>query len=139
MLNIYHNCALEEDDKTQILALQDKIKSKVMGTDDGKERAKRIIKCFTDDGDKIQLVMAFYTYPLKKLKEYVLLFQSKVPLLHKLNDKQLVCYRDFMGYIFKSEYIIRMFEIFRFCLDFHFTVIFLQTQEIYSFIKFTLV
>ena len=103
--NLYEKHDLTEEDKTEIQTIQRKIKSKKMGTEQGEARKKRIIKCLTDDGKKTKLIITFYTYALEDLKTYVCLFQSKIPLVHLLNDKQKDCYVKFLGYFFKASEI----------------------------------
>ena len=51
------------------------------------DRKDRIVNYLTTDFNKTKLVVLFYTYGLAPLKKYVMLFQSKEPLVHLLNDK----------------------------------------------------
>ena len=106
--NLYEKYVLTESDVTEIKAIQRKIELKKMGTEAGEARKKRIIKCLTDDGKKTNLVVSFYTFGLQRLKSYVCLFQSKTPLIHLLHDKQLDCYKIFLGYFFKANKIKKM-------------------------------
>ena len=102
---IYANHYVTDADKLEILGLQKKIRSKKMGTKVGQERQKRIIKYLTDDILKTKLVLQFYSYALSPLKRKVCLFQSKVTLVHILNDEQLLVFKAFLCRYFKSEYI----------------------------------
>ena len=63
-------------------------KSKTM-TKEGKARRGRICeKLFTHD-KYTQLVMNYYASVLPMLKEYILMFQTQEPLIHKLHDHQM--------------------------------------------------
>ena len=106
--DIYEFHALTDSNKTEIKAIQKKIESKKMGTPIGEQRKERLIKCVTDDRNKTKLVLTFYTFALPKIKAYVCLFQSKIPLVHKMHDKQREVYRQFLGYFFKSDKIKHM-------------------------------
>ena len=48
--------------------------------------------------------MRFFIAVLPLFKDYVLLFQSNIPLFHKVNEAQDNLFRNFLGYFVKCEF-----------------------------------
>ena len=48
------------------------------------------------------LIMLFYQAILRLIKNYVVLFHSKAPLVHKLHDCQEQLFRDFLSCFIKQ-------------------------------------
>ena len=55
---------------------------------------------------KTLLQLHFYVATLPVLKEYVLLFQSKDPLVHKLHDSQEKIFREFLSCYVKPQSLL---------------------------------
>lgn len=53
------------------------------------------------------LVLHFYTSVFPILKEYVMMFQTKQPMVHRLYDKQLELFKVFITYFLKPEAFTR--------------------------------
>jgi hypothetical protein len=56
---------------------------------------------------KSLLVLHFYTSVFPILKEYVLMFQTKQPMVHRLFDKQLELFKVFLAYFLRPEVFTR--------------------------------
>jgi hypothetical protein len=52
-------------------------------------------------------VLHFYTSVFPILKEYVLMFQTKQPMVHRLFDKQLELFKVFLTYFLRPEVFTR--------------------------------
>jgi len=75
-------------------------------TEDGKNRKKRIcLKLFHTRLDSL-LTLNFYTSVLCMLKQYVMMFESKTPLIHKLHDKQIDLFKKFLVCFIKPEALL---------------------------------
>ncbi|CAL4195116.1 unnamed protein product, partial [Meganyctiphanes norvegica] len=90
--------------KRKVKVIHKKIKDKKM-TSAGDERKRRIVKHLIYESNKTQLIAYFYSASLQLLKQYVCLFQSKDPLIHKLNEKQLEMFVKFLACFIKTEYL----------------------------------
>ncbi|CAL4166836.1 unnamed protein product [Meganyctiphanes norvegica] len=103
---IYVDLKLEDLDhvKRKVKVIHKKIKDKKM-TSAGDERKRRIVKHLIYESNKTQLIAYFYSASLQPLKQYVCLFQSKDPLIHKLNEKQLEMFVKFLACYIKTEYL----------------------------------
>ena len=75
-------------------------------TDDGKKRKKRIISKVLFQAKKSLLTLGFYQAVLPLVKSYVVLFQSKQPMMHILADRQEQLFRDFLSCYVKQEEIV---------------------------------
>ena len=75
-------------------------------TNDGKKRKKRIISKVIFQAKKSILTLSFYQSVLPLLKSYVVLFQSKQPMVHILADRQEQLFRDFLSCYVKQEEIV---------------------------------
>ena len=74
-------------------------------TNAGKCRKSRIIDKIYFKLPTTQLQISVYTNVLPILKEYVMVFQRKQTLIHKLHDHQLEVFCTFLGCFLKAEYI----------------------------------
>ena len=72
-------------------------------TAQGTERSKKIVDSLIINFDKTNLIMNFYYGILPIFKRYVCLFQSKNPLVHKINDEQLQAFRNILGCFLKPS------------------------------------
>ena len=54
---------------------------------------------------KTLMILNFYVSVMPIMKSYVVLFQSKEPLLHLLNDKQEEVFRQFLSCFVKQEHV----------------------------------
>ena len=79
-----------------------KLAKKTM-TKDGKERKERIIGKLYDERRKTVMLLCVYESVLETLKEYAVLFQSKQPMIHILQDKQIQLLSEFLGYFVKPQ------------------------------------
>ena len=77
-------------------------------TDDGRKRKKRIVEKVLFKDMQTMLITLFYQAVLPLLKNYVVLFQSNAPLVHKLHDRQEQLFRDFLSCSEKE--IIRFYD-----------------------------
>ena len=74
-------------------------------TEDGKNRKKRIFEKVLYLARKTQLTLCFFSASLALLKQYVCLFQTSAPMVHKLHDQQEITFRDFLSCFVKPEQI----------------------------------
>ena len=101
-LEIYQKHATSVEARALIRGIQSKLRQKKM-TPDGKERKDRILERLFIQRKKTLLIMSFYRSVMPLLKRYVLIFQSKEPLIHKLHDEQIQVLKDFLTCIMKPE------------------------------------
>ena len=71
-------------------------------TDDGKGRKERIVEKVLFKDMQTMLIMLFYQAVLPFLKNYVVPFQSNVPLIHKLHYRQEQLFRYFLSCFIKQ-------------------------------------
>lgn len=77
-------------------------------TKEGKDRKIRLVeKCF-DLRIEILTVLHTYTSVLPSLKKYVLFFQQKEPLMHRLHDKQHELFNEFCKSFLTPECLQKM-------------------------------
>lgn len=69
----------------------------------GEGRKSRIVKKLFEANLQTKLVLNLFLSVLPLLQEYVKLFQSDSPLVHKLFDKQLELVKNFLGCFIKPE------------------------------------
>ncbi|XP_073719155.1 uncharacterized protein [Misgurnus anguillicaudatus] len=74
-------------------------------TDFGKKRKARIVKKIWVENQKVDLNLSVYLGVLPILKEYVMVFQGSKTLVHKLHDKQLEVFIDFLACFIKPEHL----------------------------------
>lgn len=79
--------------------------SKKVMTVDGRERKRRIVEHLFLARLRTKLLLHIYAGVLEQLKAYVMLYQSKEPLIHTLNDEQVKLLRQFLALFIKPEVI----------------------------------
>ncbi|CAL4135756.1 unnamed protein product, partial [Meganyctiphanes norvegica] len=99
---IYVAKHVDEDGKSKIKVIQSEIKKKKL-TKSGAKRRDSIVNLLIIQEQKTKLVLGFYSAALPIFKRYVCLFQSKNPLVHKLNDEQLRAFKAILNCFLKSE------------------------------------
>lgn len=72
-------------------------------TKDGKERKERITKKLFDTADQTAIYLEFYVSVLCIMKEYICVFQTKSPMIHKLHDFQVNAVRKFLQCFIRPE------------------------------------
>lgn len=82
-----------------------KLKFKTM-TKEGRLRKERIVERVFTQGIKTSLILNFYASALPMLKEYVCLFQTQEPMIHKLHDAQIETTRKFLASFVKAEKLV---------------------------------
>jgi len=102
VVEVYHRRHVDTKAKERIRQIHDVLKKKNM-TKDGKARKERILQRVFHKKKLMRLILMFYTSVFPLLKKYVLLFEMKAPLIHKLNDQQVDLVREFMACFVKPE------------------------------------
>ncbi|CAL8363093.1 unnamed protein product [Boreogadus saida] len=74
-------------------------------TQQGRDRKQRLVKKLWHEDTKTELHLGVYTGVLAVLKEYVMAFQSRDTLVHKLHDKQLQVFTNFLACFVKPEHL----------------------------------
>lgn len=72
-------------------------------TEAGKERKNRITQKLFVNSLTTKLITNLFVSVLPLLQEYVKLFQSGIPLVHKLHDKQFELIKSFLSCFVKPE------------------------------------
>ncbi|XP_052282792.1 uncharacterized protein LOC127879778 [Dreissena polymorpha] len=98
-------CKVSQPAKEQIKAIIAEVGAKKM-TADGQKRKKEIVEKVMFQERKTLLILYFYASVLPLMKRYVVLFQSKEPLVHRLNDEQVDVFREFLSCFVKQEHIV---------------------------------
>jgi hypothetical protein len=75
-------------------------------TEHGKKRKVRLTQRVFYEEKKTLLTLNCYVSVLPMLKEYVVLFQTKAPLVHKLHDRHEGVFRDFLACYVKPEVLV---------------------------------
>lgn len=104
LCTIYRNKNLSSSDRATIKCIQNKLSSKKL-TDDGVKRKKRIYQKLFYYRQKTCLIANFYIAALPLLKKYILLFQTKEPLIHKVYDEQKQLFLDFLSCFMAQEHL----------------------------------
>ena len=73
------------------------------GTEKGKERKRRVVSTILYKPNRYTLLVSFYKTVLPIFKQYVLLFQSDLPLIHKVYPKQISLVMEFYSYFVKPD------------------------------------
>ncbi|XP_061574023.1 uncharacterized protein LOC133440720 [Cololabis saira] len=90
-------------DRNRIREIQRRLASKTGMTENGKNRKKRIVKCLFFKQKKTVLQLNLYLSVLPLLKEYVMVFQTQSPMIHKLHDRQQAVFRKFLACYVRPE------------------------------------
>lgn len=96
---------LNEEAKGRIRAIHAELGRKRM-TPEGRQRKDRIISKVLYEETKTLLILNFYLGVLPVLKNYVMVFQSKAPLIHQLHDRQLDIFTQFLALFVKAEHLV---------------------------------
>ena len=95
-----------EEAKERVRVIIKELEAKRM-TDDGKARKERIVEKILIQEKRMKLVLNFYVSVLAMLKRYVCVFQGSQTLVHKLHDKQLEIFTQFLACFIKPEHLVR--------------------------------
>lgn len=96
LCSIYLSKGLSSSDRARVKAIQKKLAEKNM-TDDGQNRKKRIFEKLFFYRKQTMLTVHFYSAVLPQLKQYVMLFQTKEPLIHKVYYEQKQLFLNFLS------------------------------------------
>ena len=96
ILIIYKKYKVSLKGKVMIKEIQQKLQKKKL-TVAGKDRKKALVSKIIVQNKKTLYILNFYISSLAILKEYVCLFQSNTPLVHKLHVKQLEIFKEFLA------------------------------------------
>ena len=105
LVQLYRKHDLSEDDRKKIRGIHETLKVKKL-TDDGHNRKKRIYEKVLYCSAKTLLILHLYKSALPLLKSYVVLFQTKAPMIHKAHDEQEKLFRQFLACYVKEEYLV---------------------------------
>ncbi|XP_062595254.1 uncharacterized protein LOC134256589 [Saccostrea cucullata] len=75
-------------------------------TKDGKDRKRRIVEKLFVDRKSIKLILGLYSSVLPMLKEFVVLFEMKEPLIHQLHERQMDLVKEFFLCFVKPEVVV---------------------------------
>ena len=103
IMDIFHSRKVSSEAAAKCKDLQQQLAKKSF-TKDGKARKERIIDKLIFHRKKTQLFMNFYIASLPTMKSYVMLFETKEPLVHKLLDKQEELFRELLGFFMKPQF-----------------------------------
>jgi hypothetical protein len=102
--DIYRKHSVGAKAEKRITSFHDTLTSKSM-TDKGKARKRRIIKRIYFEERTTKLHLSLYLSVLAIMKEYVMVFQGKDTLVHKLHDQQIAIFTNFLACFIKAEYL----------------------------------
>ena len=102
---LYDKYKINGTAKRKIRSFHEDLVKKGM-TDKGKSRKKRIVEKVFFSYPTTQLQLSVYINVLPILKTYVMVFQKKETLIHKLHDNQLQVFCNFLGCFVKPEYFM---------------------------------
>ena len=102
--NIFDKNQLNENAKALINATQTKMKQKKL-TDDGKEQKERIITKLFYKQSTLLLNSNLFLSVLPLFKSFILTFEQKEPLMHRLYRSLIENFRAFLGCFVKFEMI----------------------------------
>ena len=103
-VQIYHRRSISKESQAQIREIQKTI-AKKSRTDQGEKRKQRLLERLFFKSKKTKHIIDFFVATLSLLKEYVCLFEMKMPLIHKLHDKQLELFNAFLACFMKAEIV----------------------------------
>ncbi|GBN50602.1 hypothetical protein AVEN_5061-1 [Araneus ventricosus] len=102
VINIYKLHNVTEAGKEFIHKMHSRLAEKNM-TQAGKDRKSRIAEKLFENSLTTKLITNLLVSVLPLLQEYVKLFESGTPLIHKLHDKQFELIKSFLGCFMKPE------------------------------------
>ncbi len=100
---LYDTYKVNEKAKRKITYFHHDLVKKSM-TDKGKARKKRVVEKLFFQYPTTQMQLSVYESVLPIMKSYVMVFQGKSTLVHKLHDQQLQVFSTFLGCFVKPEY-----------------------------------
>ena len=106
-VEIFRRHNLDEEARDAVRDIQKTLRAKKM-TPDGKRRKEVVTEALFVERKYTRLILHFYSSVLPLLKKYVLIFQIREPLLHRLRDEQLLLMKDFMGCFVKPELLLNV-------------------------------
>lgn len=107
VLDIVSESEMEEAGRKRLRSLWRELEEKAKNfTDEGKKRKSRIVRKVLYEERKTKLELNFFVSVLPLLKDYVLLFQTKNPMIHKLHDEQERVFSDFLACCVKPETLV---------------------------------
>jgi hypothetical protein len=93
--------------KAAVLETQTSIKKLFFaGTKDGKERKQRIAGKLFQERDLTMAILNLYCKVLPILNQYILFFQKREPLMHKLHEQQELIIKEFLGCFVKPSLLL---------------------------------
>lgn len=91
--------------RERVRALLSLLAAKKPVTAKGRQRKDRILEHLFMEQKRTLLQLGFYQASMLKLKQFVLKFQKKEPLIHQLHDEQLTLVRNFLIKFVEAKYI----------------------------------
>ncbi|KAJ4925581.1 hypothetical protein JOQ06_018307 [Pogonophryne albipinna] len=101
---LYEDYHVSEKAQRRITFVHQDLSKKGM-TELGKKRKSRVVKKIWFENQKVDLHLSVYLSVLPILKEYVMVFQESQTLVHKLHDKQLQVFVNFLACFIKPEHL----------------------------------
>lgn len=102
VVNIYKHHNINKTERDHIRNINSKLSEKNM-TQAGRDRKNRINEKLFEDILTTKLICNLFVSVLPLLKEYVKVFQSGTPLIHKLHDKQFELIKSFLACFIKPD------------------------------------
>lgn len=102
VIGIYKRHNVSETAREYIRKIYSNLEGKNM-TEAGKERKSRITRKLFDCNFTTKLIANLFVSVLPMLQEYIKLFQSSIPMIHKLHDKQFELIKSFFACFLKPE------------------------------------
>ena len=93
---------LSREARNAIKEIQSKLRVKKL-TEDGKKRKQRIVEKIFYQKSKTSLFMGLYLDLLPLFKSFVLMFEQKEPMMHRLHDEQIDLVKTFLACFIKPE------------------------------------
>lgn len=106
LLPIFEKHAVSHAGKQQIKDMWQILARKNM-TEAGRYRKERIVNKLFHQESKTQLLLFLYIAVFPMLKGYVMLFQSRRPLVHRLHERQETLFTEFLSCFVKQDYLVK--------------------------------
>ena len=104
-VEIYARLNLSPQVKDRIRDIQGQLSRKNM-TAQGKDRKKKVTQRMFYERKRMMLVLHFYSCSFPLLKRYTVLFQTKEPMLHKVNDEQTALLKEFLTCFVRPDLLL---------------------------------
>jgi hypothetical protein len=105
LVEVYQRKATSQQARDRIREIHTILQKKQMTTD-GKNRKGRLIDRILYQRKKSRLCLEVYVAVLPLLKKYVLLFETKAPMIHKLHDEICDLVREFLSCFMKPQALV---------------------------------